>query len=67
MRCSNQEKSQLKKFLSENLDVFAWTPTDRSGVDPSIIYHRLSILSEAKPVKQKPRKMNAEHLQALNE
>jgi len=31
-----------------------------------IIYHKLSILSEVKPVKQKPRKINAERLLALN-
>jgi len=52
----------LKKFLSENLDVFAWSPTDMPEVDPSVIYHKLFILPEAKPVMQKPRKMNVECL-----
>ena len=67
MRLSNQEKSLLKRFLFGNLNVFAWTSTDMSRVDPSVICHWLSILPEVKPVKQKPRKMNAERLQALNE
>jgi len=42
-------------------------PIDVPGVDPFIICHELSILSEAKPVKQKPRKMNVECLRALND
>jgi len=37
------------------------------GVDRSIICHRLSIDSKIKPVRQKPRKMNAEWCQALSE
>jgi len=35
-------------------------------VDSSVIFHKLSILPEAKPVKQKLWKMNAECLRALN-
>jgi len=67
MKLSAREKSQLKKFLSENLDVFTWSPTYMLGVDPSVIYHKLSILPDAKPVKQKLQKMNAERLQTLND
>ena len=67
MRLSDQEKNQLRKFLSENLNVFTWSPTDMPGVDFSTIYHQLSILPEAKPIKQKRRKMNTERLPTLNE
>ena len=67
MKLSPRQKAQLKQFLSENLDVFAWSPIDMPWVDPSVICHKLSILPEAKPVKQKPRKLNAERLQALND
>ena len=67
MKFYAHEKDQFKKFLSENLDVFAWSPTDMPEVDPSVIYHKLSIIFEDKLVKQKPRKMNAEYLQALND
>jgi len=38
-----------------------------SGVDPSVIYHRLSIDPEIKPVKQMSKKMNVERCQAFNE
>ena len=44
-----------------------WSPTDMPGVDPSVIFHKLSILPKAKLVKQKPWKMNAERLRALND
>ena len=53
------DKVWLKDFLSDNLDIFAWSPTDMPRVDPSIIRHQLSIDSEIKLVKQKPKKMNA--------
>ena len=36
------------------------------GADPFVISHKLSDLPEAKPVKQKLWKMNAECLRALN-
>ena len=38
-----------------------------SGVVPLVIYYRFSILLEPKPVKQKPKKMNTECFQVLNE
>ena len=67
MKLSARDKDEFKKFLSENLNVFAWSPIDVLGVDPFIICHKLYILSEAKSVKQKPRKMNVECLRALND
>jgi len=67
MKLSAREKSQLKKFLSEDFDVFAWSPTDMLGVNSSVICHKLFILPETKPVKQTSRKMNAEYLQALKD
>jgi len=47
--------------------VFTWSPTDMPEVDPSVICHKLSTLSKAKPVKQKPQKMNAKRLRAMND
>ena len=50
---NRQEKDQFKEFLSENLDMFLWSPTDMPRVDPFVICHKLSTLPEAKPVKKK--------------
>jgi len=35
------------------------------GIDPEIICHKLSIQADAKPVKQKPRRMNEEKSRAI--
>jgi len=45
------EKTLFKQFLSDNSDIFAWSPTDMFGIDPEAIYHKLSIKSNAKLVK----------------
>jgi hypothetical protein len=55
------------KFLSYNLDVFAWCIANMPGIDPEIICHKLSIRVGARPVKQKARRINVERSQALNE
>jgi len=33
--------------LKKNVDLFAWTPSDMSGVSVNIITHRLSVFKEA--------------------
>jgi len=44
-------------FLSlvspENLDVFAWSHEDMSGISPKVIQHRLNMDPEKKPVQQR--------------
>ena len=48
----------FKQLLSENLNVFAWSPTEMPEIDLEVIYHKLSIKADAKLVKQKPKRMN---------
>ena len=36
-------------------------------IDPEVICHMLSIKADAKPVKQKPRKMNEERSRAISD
>ena len=54
----SHEKKLFKKFLLDKSHVFAWSPTDILGIDPKVIYHKLSIKANSKPVKQKPIRMN---------
>lgn len=54
------ERKALINLLRENKDVFAWSLKDMPGIDPSIACHRLNIIEEFKPVRQKPRKMAPE-------
>ena len=38
-------------FLKMNQDVFAWSHEDMSGIDPSIIVHRLNVNLTSSPVR----------------
>ena len=46
-------KKDLIRFLRENIDVFAWSHEDMSGINPSVITHRLNVHPSSKPVQQK--------------
>ena len=46
-------KKDLIHFLRENIDVFAWSHEDMSGIDPSVITHHMNIYPSSKPVRQK--------------
>ncbi|KAL6323718.1 hypothetical protein AAG906_002186 [Vitis piasezkii] len=47
---SPDERSRLIDLLRSYLDVFAWSYEDMSGLDPSIVQHRLPILPHVRPV-----------------
>jgi hypothetical protein len=48
------EKYELAlTFLRDNTDIFAWTPSDMSGVPRELAEHSLDVSKTAKPVKQK--------------
>ncbi|XP_072087916.1 uncharacterized protein [Arachis hypogaea] len=57
---NKEEKDSLIRFLRENDDLFAWTPADMPGIDPSVITHKLAINPEARPISQKKRNLGAE-------
>ena len=46
-----KNKKDLVQFLKKNIDVFAWSQEDMSGIDPGVITHRLNICSSFKPVQ----------------
>ena len=60
-------KKYLIRFLRENIDVFAWSHEDMSGIDPSVITHRLNIYPSSKPVWQKKRVFAPERDNAIKE
>jgi len=45
----------MRATLKNNVDLFAWTPSDMSGVSLYIITHRLLVFKEARPIVQKKR------------
>ena len=44
-------KKDLVRFLKKNIDVFAWSHEDMSGIDPSVITHRLNVSPSSKLVR----------------
>ena len=48
-------RQALATFLRENQDVFAWSHEDMSGIDPSVMVHRLNVLPSFPLVYQKKR------------
>ncbi|GJS51754.1 reverse transcriptase domain-containing protein [Tanacetum coccineum] len=52
---SAKERMELCSLLKKNLDIFAWKPSDITGVPRSIVEHRLNIWEGYSPVRQKKR------------
>ncbi|VFQ92735.1 unnamed protein product [Cuscuta campestris] len=53
-------RSQVISVLRRFRRVFAWSPADMPGLDHKIVVHRLNVLRDAKPVKQKRRHLSQE-------
>nr|GEU42356.1 reverse transcriptase domain-containing protein [Tanacetum cinerariifolium] len=58
-------RTKLCSLLKENLDIFAWQPSDMTGVPRSIIEHRLNIREGYSPVRQKKIGQTPERAMAL--
>ncbi|XP_025647482.1 uncharacterized protein [Arachis hypogaea] len=54
---SSEEKALFQAFLQQNADLFAWTPADMPGIDPSIISHKLALDPSVRPIAQKKRNL----------
>nr|GEX62857.1 reverse transcriptase domain-containing protein [Tanacetum cinerariifolium] len=50
---SDKGRTKLCSVLKKNLDIFAWKPSDMTGVPRSIAEHRLNIREGYSPVRQK--------------
>nr|GEY98698.1 reverse transcriptase domain-containing protein [Tanacetum cinerariifolium] len=52
---SDKGHTELCSVLKKNLDIFAWQPSDMTGVPRSVAEHRLNIQEGYSPVRQKKR------------
>ncbi|GKE84907.1 hypothetical protein Tco_1558649 [Tanacetum coccineum] len=50
---STKGRTELCSLLKKNLDIFAWQPSDMTGVPRSVAEHRLNIREGYSPVRQK--------------
>ncbi|XP_059635280.1 uncharacterized protein LOC132277439 [Cornus florida] len=59
-KLTEEEKLELTDFLTQNIDVFAWSHSDMPGINPVVSCHSLNVDLNAKPVKQKQRRFAPE-------
>nr|GEV87109.1 reverse transcriptase domain-containing protein [Tanacetum cinerariifolium] len=62
---SDKGRTELCSILKKNLDIFAWQPSDMTGVPRSVAEHRLNIRDGYSPVRQKKRGMTHERARAI--
>ncbi|GKA14774.1 reverse transcriptase domain-containing protein [Tanacetum coccineum] len=62
---SVKERTELCLLLKEKLDIFAWQPSDMTGVPRSIAEHRLNIRELYSPIRQKKRGQAPERAKAI--
>nr|GEU87953.1 reverse transcriptase domain-containing protein [Tanacetum cinerariifolium] len=64
---SPEGSSQLKKLLKKNIDIFAWEPSDMTGLPKRIIKHSLNANPLEKPVSHKKRVFCPKKSRVINE
>lgn len=64
---SDKGKRDLCELLRNSLDVFAWQPSDMTGVPRHLAKHKLNIREGYPPVRQKKRGQAPERNKAINE
>ncbi|GJY42015.1 reverse transcriptase domain-containing protein [Tanacetum coccineum] len=64
-RLSPDCKNQLKTLLIDNMEVFAWEPSDMTGVPRKIIEHSLNVNPSLEPFCQKRRTFSPEKSKAV--
>nr|GEY67966.1 reverse transcriptase domain-containing protein [Tanacetum cinerariifolium] len=62
---SDKGCTELCSVQKKNLDIFAWQPSDMTGVPRSVAEHRLSIREGYSPVRQKKRGQAPERARAI--
>ncbi|KAL0404048.1 UNVERIFIED_CONTAM: Retrovirus-related Pol polyprotein from transposon gypsy [Sesamum radiatum] len=66
-KMSEAVETMMVEFLKENVDMFAWSPSDFKGIDPEVIVHRLNVDPMVRPVKQKKRAFGVERNRIIEE
>nr|GEV17271.1 reverse transcriptase domain-containing protein [Tanacetum cinerariifolium] len=62
---SDKGRTELCSLLKKNLNIFAWQPSDMTGVPRSIAEHRLNVREGCPPVRQKKRGQALERTKAI--
>ncbi|KAL3701345.1 hypothetical protein R1sor_019367 [Riccia sorocarpa] len=60
-----EQKKGIIKLLKDYSRVFAWTYEDMKGVPPEICQHKIKLLPSAKPLVQRPYRMNHNYAETV--
>lgn len=52
------EQEDFASFLQDHSKNFTWSYTEMPSIDPNIVIHNIATIPDAKPIKQKLRKMH---------
>ncbi|KAL2237798.1 UNVERIFIED_CONTAM: Retrovirus-related Pol polyprotein from transposon [Sesamum indicum] len=55
------------EFLRKNADMFAWSPSDFTRVDPEVIMHRLNVDPMVRPVQQRKRSFGSDKNEVIRQ
>ncbi|KAL2246282.1 UNVERIFIED_CONTAM: Retrovirus-related Pol polyprotein from transposon [Sesamum indicum] len=62
-----EKEMAMISFLRENMDVFAWSPSDFTRINPEVIIHRLNVDPTMRPVQQKKRSFGGDKNEIIRE
>nr|GEZ38915.1 reverse transcriptase domain-containing protein [Tanacetum cinerariifolium] len=62
---SDRGRTELCSLLKKNLNIFAWQPSDMTGLPRSVAEHRLNIREGCPPVRQKKKGQAPERAKAI--
>ena len=62
---SGAEKEQIQQVLLHNMDVFAWTQSDMTGICPIHASHKMNVIPSARRVRQKVRCFHLDRHQVI--
>ena len=60
-----EERARLQQILQANADVFTWTHSDMIVISPVHTSHKLTVISSARPVKQRVRRSHPNRHQVI--
>ena len=67
MLFNEDQKREMKRFLRNNFDIFAWSTAEIPGISPITIYHSFNVNPAVQPIKQKKRKFALERVKAIKQ
>ena len=62
---NDEDRVQVLLFLTQNIDVFAWSPYEVPRVDPGFIVHKFNVDPLYPSKKQKPRRSAKDYVEAI--